>query len=360
MRILLIGNYLKDEQQSMQRFTNILFNNLKKEKITVKLIYPKNYFGKITKSNTGIGKWLGYIDKYILFPIIIKKQSKRFDLIHIIDHSNSLYYKYIKKPCLITCHDLLAIKSALNKTKNKTKLTGKILQKWILNSLKKAEYIVCDSIKTKNDLLEFNKKSKVIYLGLNYPYKPIKTKIKYSNYFIHVGNNNWYKNRLGVLKIFNKLPNKYNLIMVGKPFTKDMKSFIKNKKLSKRVVQLTNISNKELNNLYSNAKALIFPSFEEGFGWPIIEAQASGCLVFTTNKPPMNEISNKGAIYFNDINDTNECARLIIDNLKNKKKINNIKKIALNNLKKFSKNKMIKEYITIYKEIIHKNIKACK
>jgi glycosyltransferase involved in cell wall biosynthesis len=43
--------------------------------------------------------------------------------------------------------------------------------------------------------------------------------------------------------------------------------------------------------------ALVFPSLAEGFGWPIIEAQASGCPVITTNEPPMNEVGGHAARY---------------------------------------------------------------
>jgi len=43
--------------------------------------------------------------------------------------------------------------------------------------------------------------------------------------------------------------------------------------------------------LYSYADVFLFLSLEEGFGWPIIEAQASGCAVLTTDEAPMNEIS---------------------------------------------------------------------
>jgi glycosyltransferase involved in cell wall biosynthesis len=42
---------------------------------------------------------------------------------------------------------------------------------------------------------------------------------------------------------------------------------------------------------------LIFPSLAEGFGWPIIEAQACGCTVITTGDAPMSEIGGPAAIY---------------------------------------------------------------
>ena len=62
---------------------------------------------------------------------------------------------------------------------------------------------------------------------------------------------------------------------------------------------ITNLSDKYINNAYSGAICLLFPSLDEGFGWPIIEAMASGCPVITTNRAPMNEIGGRAAFYIN-------------------------------------------------------------
>ena len=58
------------------------------------------------------------------------------------------------------------------------------------------------------------------------------------------------------------------------------------------------------------ARALLFPSLQEGFGWPVIEAQACGCPVFTSDLAPMNEIGGEGAEYV-DPNDPQAMAAAI-------------------------------------------------
>ena len=358
MKILLVGNYSKDKQESMQRFANTLVKGLKKQGHKVRLIRPEPFFGKLVNSNFGIGKWLGYIDKLLIFPIRLKEEIKWADVVHIIDHGNSFYIKYLKnKPDIITCHDLIAIKTALGKFPNmKTRLSGRLFQRLILSRIKKSGFIVCVSNNTKRDLLEISKypkeKVEVIYNGLNYDYKPPKYKPKYKNYFVHVGNNSWYKNRLGVLKIFKELDGDYSLVMVGKSFTKEMKEFVNKNKLN--VIELKNVPNKELNLLYSNAIALIYPSLEEGFGWPILEAQASGCPVFTTNKAPMTEVGGNGAIYFKDPKNYKRCAKIIEKNIN---KLDIIRKKGVENAKNFSTQNMINTYIKIYKKILNENSK---
>ena len=63
MKILLIGNYLNDQQQSMQRFSKTLFEGLLVKGHDVRLVRPKLYCGLLKRSPTGTGKWLGYISK---------------------------------------------------------------------------------------------------------------------------------------------------------------------------------------------------------------------------------------------------------------------------------------------------------
>ena len=54
------------------------------------------------------------------------------------------------------------------------------------------------------------------------------------------------------------------------------------------------IDDEDLISLYKRCKVLLFPSLEEGLGIPIIEAQACGCRVVTTDREPMNQLTGTG------------------------------------------------------------------
>lgn len=54
------------------------------------------------------------------------------------------------------------------------------------------------------------------------------------------------------------------------------------------------LSENELITLYAEAKILVFPSNNEGFGIPLVEAMASGCVCLTSDKAPMNELVLNG------------------------------------------------------------------
>ncbi len=369
MKILLISNYLADQQESMQRFANMLQVGLLKLGHEVCLIRPEPFFGRLKPYSNGVGKWLGYIDKFLLFPYRLRQSVSWADVVHICDHSNAIYIRYLQNvPHLVTCNDLLAIQSALGEVKeNPIKWTGRQLQSMILTGLKRSQRISCISEQTAKELIRIAKLNpdivSVIYMGLNYPYAPMEKAeadarldslgiSSNSPFLLHVGGNHWYKNRLGVLKIFNHLRQQPKasdllLVMVGKLFTDQMHQFIQSNNLSKHVRELVAVENEDLRALYSTATALLFPSLQEGFGWPIAEAQACGCPVFTSNRAPMTEVGREAAIYINP-DCPEKAARKIVNNLPN---VSKLKQAGLINAQRFTSQKMIESYIKLYQEI---------
>src|SRR5215469_8163739 len=147
MKILLLGNYSNDAQESMQRFADVLERGLIEAGHEVRLLRPRAFLGRLRPSGQGLGKWMGYVDKFGLFPHFLKSESKWAEVIHICDHSNAVYVKYLAStPHVVTCHDLLAIRSAHGDIpSNRVRWTGRHLQRNILNGLANAQYICCVS-----------------------------------------------------------------------------------------------------------------------------------------------------------------------------------------------------------------------
>ncbi len=373
MKILLIGNYQPDAITSMDKFLEVLATNLPQFGHQVKILRPKPKLGSLQPMIKPLRKWLGYIDKLVFFPSQLKQALSWADIVHICDHGNAVYTQYLQNiPHLVTCHDLLAIRSGLKEfSEYKTGWTGKKLQQMIINGLNQAHSVICVSQNTRNDLLRLcsiqPEAVSLIYQGLNYPYSPMKfyqAKLhlehlevpQNSHYLLHVGANHWYKNRLGVLKIFKNLLPLYtssnlHLILVGQPLTSEMRQFIQNYHLSQNIIERVNINSEDLRALYSSATALLFPSLQEGFGWPIIEAQACGCPVFTSNRPPMNEIGGQAALYI-DPTDPQQAAHTISLNLHKQEEMRDK---GLINSQNFQTEIMIKKYIKVYQNLISKS-----
>jgi len=367
MKILLVGNYVLDMQESMLRFADVMEKELTQAGHEVRVIRPTVKLCKFSWPKK-LEKWIGYVDKYLLFPLPLRRAAAWADVVHICDHSNSMYVKYVSdKPHLITCHDLLAVRSASGEfPENRVGFTGRLLQSWISRGLKSAQFVVCDSCATLNDCkraLDIStERLTVVYLGLNFPYSPmpiedanarlsrfgIANKI---HYLMSIGNNNWYKNRLSVLKIFTKLVNHHSrdlfLVFAGSSLTDEMNAYIAEFGLEKRIKQLGSISNEDLCAFYSRSDGLVFPSLEEGFGWPVLEAQASGCPVFTSGRMPMTEIGGDAAIYFDPL--IPEDAAVVIN--KHLDDLQCMRERGLINAKKFSNSAMLNAYLKIYSRL---------
>jgi glycosyltransferase involved in cell wall biosynthesis len=374
MRILLIANYLPDAQQSMRRFAAMLeagFGNAGHE---VRTLRPSVIAGRMALNDSGV-KWLGYIDKLILFPHVLREALEWAEIVHICDHSNSVYVKHLEgRPHVITCHDLLAIRSAQGEIpEQETRWSGRWLQRMILAGLRGARHVVCVSDATRADLFRMTpdavregREVTRIYNGLNYPYSAMdrgesarrlcRLGLTTEPFLLHVGGNQWYKNRLGALRIFARLRKSSGmgnlvLIMAGKPWTAEMRQFVCLEELKSCVTELLNVTEEDLRALYSSAELMLFPSLAEGFGWPIIEAQACGCPVITSNFAPMTEIGGDAAIYI-DPADPESAATEIARALNPRTGSRVARRAAsVRNAARFSTVSMIDAYLGLYRRL---------
>ena len=322
MRILFVGNYALDNQASMLRYPEILRRQMALRGHQVETIQPRPILGDLVAQPT-LSKWLSYIDKYIFFPCRLRRRAKDFDLVHVCDHSNSMYLAHTGTcPASITCHDLLAIKSALGHYAGQKKsYSGKLQQRWILKHLAAARDVVCVSAHTARELTAIcggaGQRITVIENALNPVYESPATDESVQRlrerlgiavgerYLIHVGGENWYKNRFGALRIFGLLLERLGgagaptlrLAMAGRPLKEKMRGFVAANLPKGSVIEVIDPSDEDLRALYTGATALLFPSLHEGFGWPLIEAQSCGCPVITSNRSPMTEVTGLAALY---------------------------------------------------------------
>ncbi len=369
MRILLVGNYVPDGSQSMQRYASWLERALTARGHQVTLVRPPVFFSRLARGRAII-KYTGYLDKFLFFPLRLRRLAPHYQLVHVLDHSNSMYLAPVRKrPNLITCHDLIAIRSARGEFPEAvTGWSGRVLQRWILSELRRAAHVICISSKTASDLKSITGGTgagvRVIPHTLTWSYRPsgadsgsllARFGLRRGDlYLLHVGNNSWYKNRAGALRIFARLTataeySRFRLVLAGAPWTPAMRSIVREEKLAEKIVEANNISNGELQALYTNAHALLFPSIEEGFGWPILEAQACGCPVITTGRPPMSEVAGEAAVFI-DPSDPEQSAAAILAGLKDRE---SLRAAGFANLRRFEEKSVVDRYCEFYEEIVH-------
>ena len=356
MKVLLIANYRPDGQESMQRFSALLERGLSEAGHEVRVCRPAPIVG-------GASKLLGYVDKLALFPLTLGPALDWADVIHICDHSNAMFVPRLRgRRHVVTCHDTLAIRSAAGDApEHRTAWLGRQLQRMILAGLRRAQHVVCVSQATHREFVHRsgNSSATVIHNGLDYRWSPMPANdaaarisslgIPAERFLLHVGGNQWYKNRLGVLRIFASVRRRANLrlVMAGKPWTREMRNFVNRQGLSEDTIELTSVSDEDLRALYSAAALLLFPSLYEGFGWPIIEAQACGCPIVTSNRAPMDEIGGDGAAYA-DPEDAEAAAEIVLDALVRSAALRDA---GFRNAKRFATDEMISAYSNLYREL---------
>ncbi len=371
MRILLVGNYPLDHQQSMLRYSEMLRRQLVDKGHQVEVLQPSPIIGNLV-SQPFLRKWLGYIDKYLFFPIKLRSYCQGFDLVHICDHSNSMYLPCAgDRPASITCHDLIAIAAARGQyPRQHISGTGRMQQRWILKHLIAARHVVCVSSQTASELRSLAVSTvqniSIILHPLNYSYAPVSDEevhqlrqtlaIADDPYLLHVGGNSWYKNRLGAIRIFHAFRKRrmdarktpVRLILAGRPLSQEMLDYIAAHGLADSVTVLTNPSNEILRTLYSGASALLFPSLIEGFGWPLIEAQSSGCPVITSNRAPMTEVAGEAALYI-DPEDESGAASLIAERFDD---LHTLRVPGFRNLQRFDADTIAQQYAMFFDSIV--------
>jgi glycosyltransferase involved in cell wall biosynthesis len=124
------------------------------------------------------------------------------------------------------------------------------------------------------------------------------------SYLLQIGAIEENKNVLLTIKAFAEIEKKFpDLFLVvvggsGNPYYKEkVYEEIDRLKIGKKIIFKSFIQSHELPGLYQGAKALIFPSFYEGFGIPIIESMFSGTPVITSKGGCFHEAGGPGTLY---------------------------------------------------------------
>jgi len=369
MNILLVANYEPDRQISMKRFADAVAQGLRARGHKVMTVAPHATVLPRIPRQSGVGKWLGYIDKYLIFPARLRRAARTADAVLICDHSNAMYAAAVRpRPHLVTCHDVIAIRAARGLEDGwHVRLTGRLLQSWILRSLIGAQHVACVSDHTRRQLVELAPqvvgRTSIVYNGLNFDFHPSerstadRTVARYAigdaPYFIHVGSGLARKNRVHVVRTFRAMRElrptlPHRLVFVGAGLDGDVQAEVSALGLEPQVIGLGNVENDQLRDLYTSATALIFPSLSEGFGWPVIEAQACGCPAFVSDRPPMTEIGGDAAIAI-DVVDPVAAARSILAALDG---LPAHRASSISNADRYSADAMIEGYASLLERLV--------
>lgn len=123
-------------------------------------------------------------------------------------------------------------------------------------------------------------------------------------YFLLTSGARWEKNNLRAAKAFDELVRMYQ--SQGKPFDFKMvitgvtnaRAYLRHLKHKDRFVLLGYVENRELEFLHQNAYAFVFPSLNEGFGYPPVQSMRYGVPVAASGTTSIPEVCGDAVLYF--------------------------------------------------------------
>ncbi len=244
---------------------------------------------------------------------------------------------------VITLHDL----SFLHRTKGLTRWVLKLF--WLRLPVRFAHHVTVGSEAAKEDILrEINVdpgKIQLIYHFIDPIYQPIPRQFNVNQPRILQVGAAFNKNRERLIASLKRIS--CVLVIIGK-LSAEQERLLSENNISYE--NYFNISLEQIHQEYVKADMLGFVSTVEGFGMPVLEAQACGLPVLTSNCSSLPEVAGKGALLVDpyDIGQIKAGIELLISDEALRIKLVNA---GYENSKKFQKENVAKSYIEMYKNI---------
>lgn len=368
MRIGLITNMMDSENAGIKRYTENLVKNLL-------LIDKENEYFLIHSNKTKYhfrGNYkevrLPFFDsipkKLITGTFVFERICKGYnlDILHDLGQISPFFFKSKTKK-ILTIFDL----SPIIQPQFFTALTTTYTKLFPL-VLRNTDHIVTISKNSKTDIKKiFNiseEKITVIYLGIEEKFRAItdkeklhKIRKKYnlpSKFILFVGTIEPRKNLTCLISAFSNIEKRLDLklVIVGNKGWKYKEVFnsIKQLKVQEDVIFTGFVDDEDLPLIYNLAELFVYPSFYEGFGFPILEAMSCGCPVITSSISSLSEINGDAALLVNPSSEKDLAKTLKFIVLNSKVKIK-MKKNGLKHAKKFSWEICARKTLKVYEEI---------
>ena len=212
---------------------------------------------------------------------------------------------YSKSRYIVMCHDLIPLRFP-----RRTSPLTNYFRYVVPLVLQQAEHIICNSQATAKDLIDYYgiaaSKITPILLGYDAAHFYPREADDRQPYFLYLGRQDPYKNLKGLLNAFAAFPDRnYHLAIAGSTdprFTPQLQQQARELGIADRLKWLDYLSYQELPLVISKAIALVFPTFWEGFGLPVLEAMACGTPVITSNLASLPEITEDAAVLVDPYN----------------------------------------------------------
>lgn len=225
-----------------------------------------------------------------------------YSIFHPTYYHNYFLQNLGRRPLVVTFHDATSERYSKQYPE-----VGEHLSAAKKIQLARADKIIAVSEFSKQEILRFfpvdERKIEVIHLGTafsqHWSYVPAVPGAY--PYLLYVGKRGLYKNFEGffgaIQPVLRQHPNLHLVCAGGGTFSTDEQESFQASGFGQRV-HYRSITDSSLYELYHQAEAFVFPSLNEGFGIPVLEAFSAGCPAILSNCSSLPEVGADAAVYF--------------------------------------------------------------
>lgn len=315
----------------------------------------KNHFF-LNISDRFVRKYLKYLYFVIntIYTYFIFKFQK-YDIFHVTYYEPYFLNFLGKKKLVVTIYDC-----AYEEMGNKQKWSDRLLMNR-KKIIERADKIIAISEDVKKDILKFYNvpadKIKVIYLFSPLGNKKIVNKNnKKLNQILFIGTREFNKNFNSFIKAFKKLSDKNEniklLCMGGGKFTDGEMQLIRKLDLIDKISWKYISTDKDTIKYLQQSIMFVYPSLKEGFGIPLLNSFACGCLAVASGIPVFNEIA-KGAFVPINPKSVNNMFLVMEKVLNNTIDKNKFIKNGYRCLRKYSIDRMTTTTAKLYEDLVN-------
>jgi len=305
-----------------------------------------------------------YWSRYARYWLHARRTS--FDANHVLDHAyGHLTYALEGRTTIVSCHDLFPLQHWRGAIPGlERRRTRPLTVQLSLSGLQRARFVVTFTQAIKDELVDVlaldPERVRVVPHGVNSCFAPPTTPRERGGRatILCVSTGGPYKNNRAAVEVLARVANRCErevcLVRVGPPLPPAETDRSRRYGVRERTVELGQLSEASLAEAYRRCDVLLHASLYEGFGWPPLEAMASGTPVVTSTWPSLVEVTDDAALHA-DAQDYDGLADHVLTALEDERVAQDLRRRGPQRAQEFSWHGAAEQVLTLYKTVLEED-----